>query len=166
MRQVGRYDKQNIGVAEIFSQNAQKYPHREAIVFENRSFTFLEVKYVDLIFDLTNHADLQLEEFANKVANVFKSQGYKKGDVVALFLENKPEYIGFWLGLAKIGVIVPLINSNLKQKSLIHSITVAKSQAVIFGNELRQGEYIFPLDHLTRSNSLNLFQIFWISPKN
>ncbi|KAI4464380.1 long-chain fatty acid transport protein [Holotrichia oblita] len=121
MKHVGRYDKKNIGVAEIFSQNAQKYPHRQAIVFENRSFTFLE-----------------LEEFANKVANVFKSQGYKKGDVVALFLENKPEYIGFWLGLAKIGVIVPLINSNLKQKSLIHSITVAKSQAVIFGNELRQ----------------------------
>lgn len=77
------------------------------------------------------------------MANVFKSQGYKKGDVIALYLENKPEYVGIWLGLSKIGVIVPLINSNLKQKSLIHSITVAKSKAVIFGFELANGKHVW-----------------------
>lgn len=82
-----------------------------------------------------------MEEFSNKIANVFKSQGYKKGNVISLYLENKPEYIGIWLGLSKLGVVIPLINSNLKQKSLIHSITVAKSDAVIFGNELKQGKY-------------------------
>lgn len=61
--------------------------------------------------------------------------------MVALFLENKPEYICIWLGLSKLGVIVPLINTNQRLGSLVHSITVAKSQAVIFGTELSDGKY-------------------------
>lgn len=84
---------------------------------------------------------LQVEEYSNRIANVFKSHGYKKGDVVALFLENKPEFICTWLGLAKLGVIVPLINTNQRLNSLVHSITIAKSQAVIFGTELSDGTY-------------------------
>ncbi|KRT84322.1 AMP-binding protein [Oryctes borbonicus] len=119
--QINGYERKNVGVAEIFSQVAQKYPNRQAIVSEESIFTFLE-----------------LEEFSNKVANIFKSQGFKKGDVVALYLENKPEYVGFWLGLSKLGITVALINSNLKQKSLVHSINVARSQGVIFGSELHQ----------------------------
>lgn len=81
-----------------------------------------------------------MEEYSNKIANIFKSHGYKKGDRVALFLENKPEYVCIWLGLSKLGVIVPLINTNLRLNSLVHSITVAKSQAVIFGAELSEGK--------------------------
>lgn len=80
-----------------------------------------------------------MEEYSNRMANVFKSHGYKKGDVIALFLENKPEFICTWLGLAKLGVIVPLINTNQRLNSLVHSITIAKSQAVIFGTELSEG---------------------------
>lgn len=82
----------------------------------------------------------QVEEYSNKIANIFRSHGYKKGDVVALFLENKPEFVAIWLGLSKIGVVVPLINTNLRLTTLVHSITVAKTQAVIFGTELSEGK--------------------------
>lgn len=77
-----------------------------------------------------------MEEYSNKIANIFRSHGYKKGDTVALFMENKPEFVCMWLGLSKLGVIIPLINTNLRQTSLIHSFNVAKSQAIIFGSEL------------------------------
>lgn len=83
-----------------------------------------------------------MEEYSNKVGNIFKSHGYKKGDVVALLLENRPEFVCLWLGLSKIGVIVPLINTNLRLNSLVHSITVAKSQAIIYSNELAPGKLI------------------------
>lgn len=86
---------------------------------------------------------MQVEEYSNRIANVFKNHGYKKGDVVALYLENKPEFICIWLGLAKLGVIVPLINTNQRLNSLVHSITIAKSQAVIFGSELSDGMYTY-----------------------
>jgi solute carrier family 27 fatty acid transporter 1/4 len=64
----------------------------------------------------------------------------KRGDTVALFMESKPEYVCIWLGLSKIGVVTALINSNLRQTPLIHSIRVSNSHAVIFGSELASGE--------------------------
>ncbi|KAF5298437.1 hypothetical protein FQR65_LT01216 [Abscondita terminalis] len=110
--------KDNI-VADVFYQYVKKHPNKAAILFEDEEWSFAQV-----------------EEYSNKVANIFKSHGYKKGDVVALFLENKPEFICIWLGLSKLGVIVPLINTNQKLSPLVHSITVSKSQAIIFGVEL------------------------------
>ena len=39
-----------------------------------------------------------------------------------------------------IGVIPALVNSNLRQQSLLHTITVAKARAVIFSAELALGK--------------------------
>ncbi len=81
-----------------------------------------------------------MDFFGNKIANLFGSYGLKKGDVVALFMENKPEYIGIWYGLSKLGVITALINTNLRSKALKHSIEVANPKLVLFSEELSQGK--------------------------
>jgi acyl-coenzyme A synthetase/AMP-(fatty) acid ligase len=60
----------------------------------------------------------------------------KKGDCVALFLENKPEYVATWIGLSKIGVISALINTNLQNQPLLHSIQLAKPKIVLYGSSL------------------------------
>ena len=41
-----------------------------------------------------------------------------KGDIIALIMENRKEYVPIWLGLSKIGVITALINTNLCGDSL------------------------------------------------
>ena len=80
-----------------------------------------------------------MEDYSNKIANLFmKRFGLKKGDAVALFLENKPEYVAIWLGLCKIGAISALINTNLKSQALVHSIKVAQPKAVIFAADLKE----------------------------
>ena len=84
-----------------------------------------------------------METYSNRVANYFLSQGYAKGDSVALFMENRPEYVGLWLGLAKIGVIPALINYNLQQDALLHTINVAECRAIIYGLELEEGNVAF-----------------------
>lgn len=58
---------------------------------------------------------------------------------MALLLENRPEFVCLWLGLAKVGVVTALINTNLLSDPLIHSITVANSKAVIFGQDFKKG---------------------------
>lgn len=78
----------------------------------------------------------QVNEFSNRIANHFQSNGFKAGDIVGLFMENRPEYVCIWLWLSKIGVVVPLINTNLRLNSLLHSITVANCNALIFGQSL------------------------------
>jgi acyl-CoA synthetase (AMP-forming)/AMP-acid ligase II len=62
----------------------------------------------------------------------------KKGDCVALFMENKPEYVGVWLGLSKLGVVTALINTNLKHDSLLHCINVANASIVVYAANLEE----------------------------
>ncbi|GBM52094.1 Long-chain fatty acid transport protein 1 [Araneus ventricosus] len=76
---------------------------------------------------------IRVDELSNKIANYFLSQGYTKESEVALLLDNCPEYVCIWLGLAKIGVITALINTNLKGDSLSHSINCINVKALIFG---------------------------------
>ena len=38
-----------------------------------------------------------------RVADFFLAAGYVKGDSVAVFMTNRPEFVCVWLGLSKIG---------------------------------------------------------------
>ena len=64
----------------------------------------------------------------------------QEGDVVALFMENRSQYVGLWLGMAKIGVEAALINFNLRLEALVHCVTISNAKAVVFGAELTDGE--------------------------
>lgn len=97
----------------------ERHPHKTALIMEDHRMTFLDV-----------------EELSNQIAAYFKRAGFKRGDTIALVMENKPEYACFWLGLSKIGVITALVNNNLRREVLIHSIRTANSKAIIFGVEL------------------------------
>ncbi len=58
-------------------------------------------------------------------------QGLGKGDVVALVMPNRPDYIAAWTGLSRIGCIVALINTNLVGAALAHCIAAADAATVI-----------------------------------
>ncbi|XP_037078682.1 long-chain fatty acid transport protein 4-like isoform X1 [Pollicipes pollicipes] len=109
----------NTSVPELFQQQAALHPSKTAIMFEDERWTYKE-----------------LDEYSNRVGNVFLARGFRKGDAVALFVENRPEFVATWLGLAKVGVIPALINFNLKEASLLHCIQVAGCKALIYGVEL------------------------------
>ncbi|XP_054281715.1 long-chain fatty acid transport protein 4-like [Macrosteles quadrilineatus] len=107
----------DMNIGDIFAKHVEKRPNDICFIFEDTEWTFLEV-----------------EEFSNKVANVFKSQGLVNGDAVALMMDNRPEFVCFWLGLSKIGVVTALINTNLRQSSLSHSINVANCKCFIYSS--------------------------------
>ena len=73
------------------------------------------------------------------MANYFLSLGFQKGDAIALLMENRPEYVATWLGLAKIGVVSALINHNQKMQALIHAVQIANAKAIIYGTEFTTG---------------------------
>ena len=110
--------KNNLTMCDTFQQTLEKHRDKVAFIFEDKHWTFQEVEY-----------------FSNKVANYFKSIGYKKGDVVALFMENRPELVFFWLGLAKIGIISALINFNLRKQSLTHCISIVNAKGLIYSSD-------------------------------
>ena len=76
---------------------------------------------------------MQLDKYSNQVADYFLSLPLlQKGDTVAVYMSNGVEFIGIWLGLAKIGLVPALINSHQRQKSLEHAIIVSNSKVFIF----------------------------------
>lgn len=109
----------------LFSRTVKRYPNKPAIISENATWTYKEI-----------------DEFSNRVANYFYEAGFRKDDVVSLFMENRPEFVCFWIGLAKIGVVSSLINFNLKGEPLFHCIQVCEAKAVIFGGEVAGGKNI------------------------
>lgn len=78
---------------------------------------------------------------SNRVAHLFQQSGLVAGDTVALLLENRPEYVAIWVGLAKIGLVTALLNYNLRDKQLLHSIKTADTKAVIFGSNFKDGKH-------------------------
>lgn len=78
----------------------------------------------------------QYNDMTNRYANYFIAQGLTKGDVVAVFLETRPELLAIYNANAKVGIISSMINVNLRQEALIHCLTINKAKSFIVGEEL------------------------------
>lgn len=63
--------------------------------------------------EIRQYSYASLNEEINRTANLFHASGIRKGDKVALHLDNCPEFIFCWFGLAKIGAIMVPINARL-----------------------------------------------------
>ena len=79
-----------------------------------------------------------LVERANRYARWALTTGLRKGDVVALIMPSRPEYIATWLGLSSVGVVVALLNTQLRGHSLVHCVDVVKPQHVIVSSEFSE----------------------------
>ena len=73
---------------------------------------------------------------ANRIAHHLQAQGIRKGDVVALFIENRPELLLNVLAVAKLGGICAMLNTAQTQGALVHSLTLVNPVAIVVGAEL------------------------------
>ncbi|MGF1453894.1 MAG: long-chain-acyl-CoA synthetase [Alphaproteobacteria bacterium] len=108
-----------VTVADIIEGWARDTPDAPAILFEDRSFSYRDY-----------------DAAANRFAVWAQDRGLVQGDVVALLMENRPEFLFVWLGMAKIGVTTALINTNLRGQALLHSLSVSDARHLIVGEEL------------------------------
>ncbi|RON45469.1 long-chain-acyl-CoA synthetase [Pseudomonas frederiksbergensis] len=78
----------------------------------------------------------QVNQWANRIAHHLVSQGIGKGDVVAVFIENRPELLVTILAVAKVGAISALLNTSQTRDTLAHSLNLVAPVAIIVGEEL------------------------------
>lgn len=109
---------QSYTAADLFEELATSQPDRIALMWQDQTWTFAEFNAA-----------------ANQVAHFAKARGLQKGDVVALMMENRPEFHFCWIGLAKLGITTALINTQITDRALMHAITVAKSKCALIGSE-------------------------------
>jgi len=108
------------GLGIAFEKAVKRNPHGIALLFEDQKFSYQE-----------------LNEWANQIGHFYLSLGARKGDVIAVMVENRPELVATVVALAKIGVTSALVNTSQTGKALMHSINLVKPIAVIVGEECR-----------------------------
>ena len=102
-----------------FERHAQAQPERTFLRFEDAQFSYGEANAL-----------------ANQYAHAYRGLGIGRGDVVALLLDNRPEFLWHLLGLHKLGAISSLINTYLIGDSLAHAVHICQPRHVVVGSAL------------------------------
>lgn len=117
---------------DVIEHLARTKPNNIAIYFEDRKLTYREYN-----------------EEANRYARWAIAQGLGRGDVVALMMENCPQYLIAWLGILKAGAAAALINTNLVKSQLAHSLNISNANHLIMGVEFDEA-YNSAMEQLER----------------
>eukprot|EP00405_Crypthecodinium_cohnii_P018707 CAMPEP_0206475058 /NCGR_PEP_ID=MMETSP0324_2-20121206/33853_1 /ASSEMBLY_ACC=CAM_ASM_000836 /TAXON_ID=2866 /ORGANISM="Crypthecodinium cohnii, Strain Seligo" /LENGTH=632 /DNA_ID=CAMNT_0053950343 /DNA_START=41 /DNA_END=1939 /DNA_ORIENTATION=+ len=113
--------KDEYTMADVWAAALAQHGNKPFVMFEGRTLTFRD-----------------MDNLSNQMAHWLLEQGFKRGDAISLVMENKPEFIAWWLAMTKIGIQIAMINYNTKQKGLVHCIKVANSVGVVFDEDTEQ----------------------------
>lgn len=92
----------------------ERFNDREALIFGKDRYSFRDVKR---LVDVASRHLLAL--------------GLKRGDRVALWLPNRPEFLWYWLGAAQCGLVVVVLNTRLKLPEASYQLAQSESIALI-----------------------------------
>ncbi len=117
---------------DLADEVANKFGDRVALESDTESLTFR-----------------QWNAHGNRYARWARAAGIGKGDVVALLMPNRPRYCAIWLGVARIGGVTALLNTNLTGAALAHSLNIVGARlALVHASLLEAYRSAVPfLDH-------------------
>ncbi|MDP3097694.1 MAG: AMP-binding protein [Syntrophales bacterium] len=107
-----------MNLGQMLKVNAKKFPAKTAIKDKERSFTYPE----------TNGR-------VNRLAGSLLSLGLKKGDKIAVLLENCPEIIEVYLATAKTGIVIVPINFRLVGKDIEYIVNNSDAKMLMVDSE-------------------------------
>ncbi|WP_153805320.1 long-chain-acyl-CoA synthetase [Nocardia sp. SYP-A9097] len=77
----------------------------------------------------------QADRIVNGIAHAYLAAGMGRGDVLALLMENRPEFLWHYLAAGKLGIVVALVNTQARGDGLAHALTVCGARHMIVGSE-------------------------------
>lgn len=101
-------------------QRAMLTPHREALIYEEQSWTFLEMQQ-------------KSEQYAQKIARFFLN----KNDVVAVLLKNRPHAVWIIHALQQLNVQTVFLNKQLTTEELTYQLKDSQATLLICENEFK-----------------------------
>jgi acyl-CoA synthetase (AMP-forming)/AMP-acid ligase II len=100
-------------LGETLRRNAQRFPQRPAVVYQDRSRTYRE-----------------LNTRVNRLANSMLKLGIRKGDVIGIFSHNSDHYVETGYAIAKTGCIFIPINFRLVGPEVEYILNFNEAAAV------------------------------------
>ena len=98
----------------FLEESASKYPHNRALSYLGNDISYSK-----------------LNSLVNKAANVLTGLGVQKGDRVALYLANTPQFIIMLYGILKIGAIAVPINPLFKSAEVAYELNDSGAETII-----------------------------------
>lgn len=120
-RDVKMFKDRPANIYEMLSQSIKAFPDREAIVMEEFRQTYSQLG--DVVDGLAVH--------------FYQKYKIRKGDRVALLLNNCPEFIHVVLACARLGAIVVPLNTRLSHLELSYMISHSGSSLIFTEEEKR-----------------------------
>lgn len=117
-RQAALRKQTTLTLGTLFENQAVKLKNHTFCLFEGEAISYEK-----------------MNERANRRAHMLKAQGFQAGEILALMMENRPEFLESLIAVSKLGGTVAAINFNLAGKSLAHTINMAQSKRIIVGAE-------------------------------
>jgi fatty-acyl-CoA synthase len=103
-------------VVSSFFAHADESPERTFLLFEGQRFTWGEIA-----------------RRIRRRSATLAAQGVKRGDAVALMMENHPQFLVTAWAIARLGAVISLINTNLTGQGLAHAVLSTKPRALCAG---------------------------------
>ena len=98
----------------FLEESASKYPQNRALSYLGNDISYSE-----------------LDRLVNKASNALTGLGVKKGDRVALYLANTPQFIIMLYGILKIGAIAVPINPLFKSAEVAYELNDSGAKTVV-----------------------------------
>ena len=103
----------------LLEQTAKTYPEKTAIVYGKREITYT-----------------QLDALSNQFANSLAKLDVKKGDRIALYLPNIPQFIIAFFGALKAGAVVTTISPLHREREVEYQLGDSGAQTIVTLNTL------------------------------
>jgi fatty-acyl-CoA synthase len=116
-----------ISMGNLLDEVATKHPGNEAMV------------------DLLRRKRYSYEQFqslANQLAKGFFKLGLERGERLALWSPNRPEWIITQFALAKIGVVLVSVDTNAQPQQLEYTLKQSDSRSLVMAAGIKGSEYI------------------------
>lgn len=105
----------------LLSANVRRVPTKLAIIGERRQLTYE-----------------QLQARSNRVANAAMQSGLRKGDRVAVLLNNREEWSEILFGLGSCGIVTVPVNTRFVTSESEYLLEHSNAQALIFGSDFSE----------------------------
>ena len=103
-----------VPLQRILQKTAENYPTNIAIAYEGKEITYA-----------------QLDSLSNQFAHALIKLGVKKGDRVALFLPNIPQFIIAYFGILKAGAVVTAISPLHREREVEYQLNDSRAQTIV-----------------------------------
>ncbi|MFD0954792.1 AMP-binding protein [Virgibacillus alimentarius] len=117
----------NLTIGELLERQVELYPNHEAVVYpeSNVRKTYSEFNTI-----------------VNQMAKGFLSLGIKKGDHVAIWSDNKFEWLISQFATAKIGAVLVTVNTNYQADELEYLLKQSDSMTLIMAERYKSSNYV------------------------